>query len=303
MPHSAFCPAPAKINLALHVTGQTADGYHALESLVAFCLPADGLTLEIAQGEQKTLLETDGPFGAMLSGDDNLVLNAAKLLEKRLPAAFAEAGSIRFTLEKNLPVASGIGGGSADAAAALLLLRSLLNLPVSDDDLMAFGAELGSDVPMCLFSSALIARGRGTGIEPVPGFPPLDLVLVNPGIAVSTPDVFAALKQKQNPPLAALPGRLDADALTGWLAEQRNDLQPPALTLAPSIGEALSVLKQSGARLSRMSGSGATCFGIFANSEGAREAAAAISASRPGWWVTATQTTDFGMDRTGLNRG
>ena len=297
MPHSARCPAPAKINLALHVTGQTADGYHALESLVAFCKPADELSLEIEQGDHAVTLETGGPFGAALGNDANLVLKAAALLARRFPDAFGEAGAIRFELEKNLPVASGIGGGSADAAAALLLLRRVLDLPLNDGALMALGAELGSDVPMCLPSSTLVARGRGIEIEPVTGFPELFLVLINPGIAVSTPAVFAALEQKQNPPLATLPERLTAEVLTDWLAEQRNDLQPPALSLAPAVGEALSVLGQAGATLARMSGSGATCFGLFFDLTEAQKAASVIAASRPGWWVTATQTADFGMDR------
>ncbi|MCB1421528.1 MAG: 4-(cytidine 5'-diphospho)-2-C-methyl-D-erythritol kinase [Nitratireductor sp.] len=303
MPHSARCPAPAKINLALHVTGQTADGYHALESLVAFCQPADELSLEPAQGDRAVTLETGGPFGTELDNDDNLVLKAATLLAGRFPVAFGEAGAIRFKLEKNLPVASGIGGGSADAAAALLLLRGMLDLPLNDSALMALGAELGSDVPMCLASSALVARGRGIDIEPVSGFPELFLVLVNPGVSVSTPAVFAALEQKHNPPLALLPERLAAEALTDWLAGQRNDLQPPALKLAPAVGEVLSVLEKAGAALSRMSGSGATCFGLFADLAEAQEAARSIAASRSGWWVMATQTADFGMDRACPDRG
>ena len=302
MPLSAHCPAPAKINLALHVTGQTADGYHALESLVAFCLPADELSLEIVQGSSAVSLETGGPFAPSLDRGDNLILKAAALLEERFPDAFRDAGSIRFTLEKNLPVASGIGGGSADAAAALLLLRAALGLAIHDDDLAAIGAELGADVPMCLSSSSLIARGKGTEIEKVSGLPVLDLVLVNPGVAVSTPEVFKALKQKQNPPLAALPARPDAAELINWLAQQRNDLQPPALTLAPAIGGVLSALERSGAILHRMSGSGATGFGIFAGSSQAQQAAAAIAAAQPGWWVTATQTRDFGMDRVHIHR-
>lgn len=302
MPLSARCPAPAKINLALHVTGQTADGYHALESLVAFCLPADDLSLEIAQGDRTVTLEAGGPFGTALGNGDNLVLKAAALLAEQFPDSVNKAGAIRFALEKNLPVASGMGGGSADAAAALLLLRGVLDLPIDDNALIALSAELGSDVPMCLFSSALIARGRGIETELVTDFPELHLVLVNPGVAVSTPAVFSALEQKQNLPLAPLPERLTADVLTDWLAEQHNDLQPPALTLAPAIGEALSMLGQMGAALSRMSGSGATCFGIFAGPAEAQKAAAAISAARPGWWVTATQTADFGMDRACLDR-
>ena len=302
MPLSAHCPAPAKINLALHVTGQTADGYHALESLVAFCLPADELSLEIVQGSSAVSLETGGPFAPALDRGDNLILKAAALLEERFPDAFRDTGSIGFTLEKNLPVASGIGGGSADAAAALLLLRAALGLAIHDDDLAAIGAELGADVPMCLSSSPLIARGTGTEIEKAGSLPALDLVLVNPGVAVSTPEVFKALKQKQNPPLAALPARPDAAELINWLAQQRNDLQPPALTLAPAIGDVLSALERSGAILQRMSGSGATGFGIFAGSSQAQQAAAAIAAAQPGWWVTATQTRDFGMDRVHIHR-
>ena len=155
---------------------------------------------------------------------------------------------------------------------------------------------------MCLSSSPLIARGTGTEIEKAGGLPVLDLVLVNPGVAVSTPEVFKALKQKQNPPLAALPARSDAAELINWLAQQRNDLQPPAITLAPAIDGVLSALERSGAILQRMSGSGATCFGIFAGSSQAQQAAAAIAAAQSGWWVTATQTRDFGMDRVHIHR-
>ncbi|WP_075995729.1 4-(cytidine 5'-diphospho)-2-C-methyl-D-erythritol kinase [Salaquimonas pukyongi] len=297
MSSAISCTAPAKINLALHVTGERQDGYHSLESLVVFCRPADELELQWGKGGEKPALKTTGPFAAALGGNDNLILKAAALLRRRFPEAFAAAGGLCFALEKNLPVASGIGGGSADAAATLLVLRHALGIPVSDSALMTLGAEIGSDVPMCLSSSSLIARGRGTDLEPAANLPALDLVLVNPAIAVSTPQIFRILKNKQNPPLAALPGQLSQFMLTSWLKEQRNDLQAPAMAAEPVIGNVLRALETSGASLSRMSGSGATCFGIFAHAEAARKAAGTIAAANPGWWVTATQSADFGMDR------
>jgi 4-diphosphocytidyl-2-C-methyl-D-erythritol kinase len=267
--------APAKVNLALHVTGRRADGYHLLDSLVAFARVGDRLEAEPAPGLSLTLA---GPFAAALgAGADNSVLAAAALL--RPPGRGAA-----LRLVKVLPVASGLGGGSADAAAALRLLARLWDRP-----LPAAGAvlSLGADVPVCLAGRPARMRGIGEDLSPVT-LPPFWLALVNPGVPVSTPAVFAALVPKTNPALPDPPSFPDAAALFAWLAAARNDLEPPARVLAPPIEEALSALKaQPGCALARMSGSGATCFGLFATEAPALAAMSALRAARPNWWVAA----------------
>jgi len=293
------CPAPAKINLALHVTGQRDDGYHELESLVVFCQVGDRLMAntqpDLAAG--KIALEISGPFGGELGNtDDNLVLRAAKLLMAD-PGFILPDDGIHITLEKNLPVASGIGGGSADAAAMLLAMKKLTGSNIPGDSLMAIAKALGADVPMCLASSPLVARGIGERIEAAEDFPQLHLLLVNPGCKVSTPQVFAALKDKNASGLAPLPNFRDFDAVAYYLDGQRNDLEAPALTIEPVIGEVLGALRHSGARLARMSGSGATCFGLFDRAQTCEIAARAISSKAPDWWVTATTSRAFGVDR------
>jgi 4-diphosphocytidyl-2-C-methyl-D-erythritol kinase len=273
--------APAKVNLALHVTGRRADGYHEIETLAVFATVADRLT---AREAAATGLSVSGPFAAALSGEPgNLVLRAEEALR-------AEIGSpvpgIAFHLRKNLPVASGIGGGSADAAAALIALKAIWNLP-ADCDLGAIAGMLGADVPMCLASAPLLARGAGERIERVAMARTLPCVLVNPGIAVSTRDVFSALVRRDNPPMENLPaGGPDID----WLRRQRNDLEAPAMTLCPQIGTVIGVLEaRAGNRLARMSGSGATCFGLFATIAEAEAAAAEIRSIEPLWWCVATE--------------
>lgn len=262
--------ASAKLNLALHVTGRRADGYHLLDSLVSFATIGDRVTLAPGQG-----LALSGPFAAGLPADGNLCTRAAALMG--LSAAIG--------LEKRLPVASGIGGGSADAAAVLRgFARGGEALPGA-----AAIMRLGADVPVCLAGRPARMRGVGEVLDPLPALPPLPLVLVNPGVAVATPAVFAALKRRDNPGLPALPARLaDAAVLLGWLSTTRNDLEAPARGLAPVIGEVLDALAHAGAGFTRMSGSGATCFGIFATAPAAEAAAARIRAARPGWWVAAT---------------
>lgn len=260
-------PAPAKINLALHVTGRRADGYHLLDSLVVFTELGDRVT--VAPGPLS--LTVTGPFAADLPVDgDNLCLRAARSV----------GADCAITLHKTLPVASGIGGGSADAAA---VLRALLRRPSRPE-------ALGADVPVCLAGIPARMRGVGEVIDPLPGLPALDLVLVNPRVALSTPAVFTALDRRDNPPMPEVPNAPDAAGLTEWLADTRNDLQPAAIRLAPAVAEALSALKAAGARLARMSGSGATCFGIFEGETAAKAAAAAIAAAHPRWWVMATRT-------------
>ncbi len=197
-----------------------------------------------------------------------------------LRAAHAVGVDAAITLDKALPVASGIGGGSADAAAVLRALGRVPDRPES----------LGADVPVCLLSQPALMRGVGEVVIPVPGLPVLHLVLVNPGVGLSTPAVFAALRSRDNPPLPDLPAGADADGLVAWLAGCRNDLQPPAIGLAPGIADALDALTAQGALLARMSGSGATCFGVFPDADAAAAAADLVAAAQPRWWVTPTAT-------------
>lgn len=273
---SAVEAAPAKINLCLHVTGQREDGYHLLDSLVAFAEVGDKLSARPWQGLS---LSITGPEGAGLSaGADNLVLRAARLMGAR---------DLALTLDKRLPLASGIGGGSSDAAACLRLLAQRMNTPLPSRKLVL---GLGADVPVCLEPRACRMRGIGEAITCLPPLPPLWLVLVNPRVEVPTPQVFRALARRDNPPLPdALPLWPDAEAFCDWLAGQRNDLEAPAISLAPVIGQVLDVLGATeGCALARMSGSGATCFGIFARRDAAERAAATISAARPNWWCVPT---------------
>lgn len=269
--------APAKVNLALHVTGRRADGYHLLDSLVAFPATGDRLEAEPAAGLSLTI---DGPFARDLgTGRDNLVLRAALLLRD---GAAAPGAALRLT--KSLPVASGIGGGSADAAATLRLLARLWSRPLPP---RAVQAALGADVPACVAGTAARMRGIGDELAPLV-LPPFWLVLVNPGVPVATPAVFAALARRDNAPLPDPPAFPDAEALATWLAARRNDLESPAATLAPDIRDALAALAaQPACRLARMSGSGATCFGLFAAAAPALAAAEAIRAARPAWWTAA----------------
>ncbi|KIT16642.1 4-(cytidine 5'-diphospho)-2-C-methyl-D-erythritol kinase [Jannaschia aquimarina] len=256
--------APAKVNLSLHVTGRRADGRHDLDSLVAFADVGDRLT--VAPGDR---LSVSGPFAAGVPTDDsNLIRRALR-----------EAGERRnVALDKRLPHPAGIGGGSSDAAAVLRAVGTDLSV----ETLMA----LGADLPVCLLARGARMRGAGERVEPV-DLPPLPAVLVNPGVPVPTGAVFAGLARRDNAPMPdRLPDWPDAAALTDWLTGMRNDLEPPARALAPPIDEALAALRDSGADLARMSGSGATCFGLYADKTGAERAAAALG--RPDWWVQAT---------------
>jgi 4-diphosphocytidyl-2-C-methyl-D-erythritol kinase len=267
--------ARAKVNLALHVTGRRADGYHLLDSLVGFAAFGDTVRVEPAPDLS---LAIDGPFAAGLSVTDNLVLRAARALSPDRGA--------RITLTKRLPLASGIGGGSADAAATLQALSRQWSLPLPPAETIL---ALGADVPVCLAGVATRMQGIGETLSPAP-LPQAGLLLVNPGVQVPTPQVFAALTHRQNPPLPAIPSLPDAASLAAWLATCRNDLQLPAEALAPQITTTLAALAASANCLfARMSGSGATCFGLFATEAQARTAAQALSQSHPGWWVTATR--------------
>ncbi|UHD47312.1 4-(cytidine 5'-diphospho)-2-C-methyl-D-erythritol kinase [Aureimonas altamirensis] len=278
--------AHAKINLALHVVGKRADGYHLLDSLVAFANVGDRLTLTPANADA---LHLTGPFGPGLEGHDNIVARALALARRVAEAHGHTIGPLSIELEKNLPVASGIGGGSADAAA---VLRALLpGLPrAARDDLMVAALGLGADVPMCLDGRALVARGIGEVLSPLPQFPPLPMVLANPGVAISTPAIFKALPTGSNGPLPDRPvrGFDTVDSVVSFLGLCRNDLAAPAMSVEPVIGTCLNALQAAGAARSAMSGSGATCYGVFEDASQAQRAAGAIAAANPGWWVRAT---------------
>lgn len=265
--------APAKINLTLHVTGQRKDGYHLLDSLVVFVDVGDQVNVRVAD---TTSLRIDGPMAdGVPMGVDNLVLRAAGLFKDSPEAA------IRLT--KNLPAASGIGGGSSDAAAALRIFTELTGGLVPDRDAVL---RLGSDVPVCLIARPVRMRGIGDEIAPF-AVPQLYVLLVNPGLSLTTPQVFSALTNKNNPPMPfELPNWAGAKEMCNWLALQRNDLQAPAVCLAPEIQNVLSeISKTTGCHLSRMSGSGATCFGLYDSADLAADAAHIVQEKYPAWWV------------------
>ncbi len=272
--------APAKLNLSLHVTGQRADGFHLLDSLVVFTEFGDRLTFSPAP---ELSLTVAGPLrGGVPTGAENLVLCAARLFHPEIGA--------EITLEKHLPHAAGIGGGSADAAATLHGLAALTGYKMPDE---AAVLSLGADVPVCLHGAPVRMQGIGDILTPVPPLPNSFVVLVNPGVAVPTAVVFAGLESKSN--TAMLPPIWhDFESFVLWLSAQRNDLQASAAAYAPEISETLVAIDRTGARLARMSGSGATCFGLFAAEEAAADAAAAISKNHPHWWVqhTAIYTGD-----------
>jgi len=277
--------APAKINLFLHVGDKRADGFHELESLVVFAGVGDELSFE--PGPELSL-EIEGPFAADLDLDeDNLVVRAARALA----VYTGGAGTAAITLTKNLPVASGIGGGSADAAATLRGLVRLWGVTVPDAALLEIAAGLGSDVPVCVASKVAWMEGRGERVTAAGGVPGVAAVLVNPRAAVPTGPVFKALKTRRGVGAVSHDLRArDATGLTTYLKLTSNDLQPPALEIAPVIGEVLGELsRMPGCVLWRMSGSGATCFGLFEDDDAAAMAAIALERSHPKWWVSATR--------------
>ena len=260
--------APAKINLSLHVRGRRSDGYHALESLVAFTDIGDFLDLEAAEEPQ---LIMSGPFSDALVVEDNLVLRAHAALAAHVGTPLA----CHMTLHKNLPIASGIGGGSADAAAALNGLNQLFGLQLGADILSELAKALGADVPICLSPEPAWMTGIGHDVKRLAYFPQADVVLVNPMQAVSTPEVFKVLGAASElvSPQPVPEGFGDFDDLLGFLEGQGNALAAPAQTLVPEIADCLAVLSDSGAAFAAMSGSGATCFALAPMGQGMRLAA------------------------------
>lgn len=278
--------APAKVNLFLHVGARRDDGFHPLQSLAVFTgegPAADRLSLSEADGIG---LRLDGPFAPGLQAEqDNLVLRAARLLRERAPGAMGVA----MTLTKNLPVASGIGGGSSDAAAALRGLRILWDLAIDDAVLAELGGNLGSDVPVCVAARPAFMEGRGEILTPLAVMPRLSMLLVNPGVPVPTGPVFAALNTRRGVDMTLPKGGFgDTGDLLRFLEATGNDLEKPARRLQPVIGQVLdAITAQPGALMTRMSGSGATCFGLFADDDCCARAGAAIAQAHPGWWCAA----------------
>jgi 4-diphosphocytidyl-2-C-methyl-D-erythritol kinase len=275
--------APAKVNLYLHLIGRRPDGHHLLDSLIAFADIGDRITAEPA----RTLsLEITGPEAAGLanSGQDNLVLRAARLLADHTGAARGAA----LLLEKNLPVAAGIGGGSSDAAAVLRLLAALWQLSIGEEAFGGLGARLGADLPACLLGRAVWVSGIGERIDPAADLPDAGILLANPRKELPTAAVFAARTGPfyEAGRFAPMPG--DAAGLARALMARRNDLTDAAIGLVPEIGPVLGRLARlPGALLARMSGSGATCFALFPDRSAAHEARAALAAAEPQWWCAA----------------
>ena len=289
MPAAIRVGAPAKLNLYLHVTGCRADGYHELDSLVTFTSLTD--ILEIAPTEALGLTVT-GPFAGALDAGDNLAARAAAALAERL----GRPADVRITLDKRIPVAAGLGGGSADAAAVLRGLARLWRLgPEHAAALREVALILGADVPVCLDSRAAHMTGIGERLRAPPRLPSCAALLVNARVPVPTGDVFAARRgpfSAENP-IGEAPQ--DAPALAALLRARRNDLEQPACAQAPEIGRVLARLAEApGCLLARMSGSGGTCFGLFEDEAAAAGAAAAIARDRPSWWVEPTRLVHDG---------
>ena len=286
--------APAKLNLYLHVTGRRADGYHELDSLVTFTALGD--TLEIAPAESLRLSVT-GPFAGALDAGDNLAARAATALAEKL----GRPADVRITLDKRIPVAAGLGGGSADAAAVLRGLARLWRLGAEHaGDLRETALGLGADVPVCLDSRAANMAGMGEALSAPPRLPPCGVLLVNPGVPVPTGPVFAARRGPFSAASRIDEAPHDAAALAALLRSRRNDLEQPALAQVPEIGRVLARLAAApGCLLARMSGSGGTCFGLFEDEAAAAGTADAIARDDPAWWVQPTRLVhDGGMAET-----
>jgi 4-diphosphocytidyl-2-C-methyl-D-erythritol kinase len=266
--------ARAKVNLALHVLGRRPDGYHLLDSIVAFADICDRLIFTVADANSLIL---SGPYAEGLSGSGDLVLRAREAMARAFGRLIPD---LEVRLEKNIPLASGLGGGSADAAATLRALCRLAHLDPSSRAVKDIALSLGADVPVCLSSQPSRMRGIGELVEPMPDLPPFSVVLANPAVALPTAEVFASLGlapgETGYPPLV-LPFAFETS---------RNDLTPPAIERLPVISSVLDALRaMAGVRFVRMSGSGATCFAVFDSITDARAAAADLAARHPGWWV------------------
>jgi 4-diphosphocytidyl-2-C-methyl-D-erythritol kinase len=279
--------AAAKINLFLHVGDKRNDGFHPVQSLAVFTELGDVLAMKTASG---LALAVDGPFAAGLNGEgDNLVLRAARALD---------GGGAALALTKNLPVASGIGGGSADAAAALRGLNRLWNAGRDEAGLRDLATPLGSDIPVCVASRPAFMEGRGEILRAAQSMPRVPMLLVNPGVTVPTKDVFAALRTRSGVEMTLPRGAFrDTADLLRFLETTRNDLEVPARAIQPVIGEVLAAIAAlPGALFVRMSGSGATCFGIFADDDCCTRAAAILKKACPDWWVAPTFVPEMGLE-------
>ncbi|WP_035693335.1 4-(cytidine 5'-diphospho)-2-C-methyl-D-erythritol kinase [Azospirillum halopraeferens] len=305
--------APAKLNLYLHVLGRRDDGYHELDSLAVFADAGDTVTVQPAPARVALRgaglppagprLAVSGPFAPVLLGENpahNLVNRAAHALAARL----GRDADVMIHLEKRLPVASGIGGGSADAAATLRALARLWEVPFDDPRLYEVAVTLGADVPVCLAGRPAFMGGIGERLDAAPALPACHAVLANPGVAVPTPAVFRARRGPFSAPARFAHAPADAAALAALLAERRNDLAEPALTVAPVIADVLAALDATdGCLLARLSGSGATGFGLYATAARAQAAAATLAARQPGWWVTAARLLPVPDDAPPLPHG
>jgi 4-diphosphocytidyl-2-C-methyl-D-erythritol kinase len=279
--------APAKVNLSLRILGRRADGYHELESLVVFAGCGDHLALDAGPSLDLTVSgPTAGQSGAVA---DNLVLRAAKGLADKIPGLTVG----RFALTKELPAGAGFGGGSADAAAALRLLADTNGLSLDDPRLVAVARATGADVPVCLDPRPRVMRGIGDILSPPLALPKLGIIIVHPGIAMPTPPVFKALGLTPGERCAAGtasgPVPDEREALLAWLTGERNDLEPPAISIAPAIADVIrAIAALPGCRLARMSGSGSACFGLFDTEAAAAAAVRDLAAAHPGWWAQAS---------------
>jgi 4-diphosphocytidyl-2-C-methyl-D-erythritol kinase len=286
VPLSLAALAPAKVNLTLRILGRRADGYHELDSLVVFAGCGDHLTFDARPSLDLTVSgPTAGQAGAVA---DNLVLRAAKALADKVPGLTVG----RFTLTKELPAGAGLGGGSADAAAALRLLAEANGLALDDPRMVAVVRATGADVPVCLDSRPRVMRGIGDILSAPLALPKLGIIIVHPGIAMPTPPVFKALGLAPGERCAAGepsgPVPQEREALLAWLAGERNDLEPPAVGIAPAIKDVIrAIAALPGCRLARMSGSGSACFGLFDTEEAAAAAVRGLAGGYPGWWARA----------------
>lgn len=278
--------APAKINLYLHVTGKRPDGFHELDSLVVFTASGDTVQVSPAMAGTGLRFTTDGPFADKVGPEqDNLVMRAARLMADTCQPSSQD---LDIHLTKRLPVAAGIGGGSSDAAATLRALNRYWDGGLDDSQLATLGLQLGADVPMCLTREPVFISGIGEKITKAPPLPLFSLLLINPAVAVPTPQVFKAYDGDFSEPASFTEVLQDAEALADALRTRNNDLGDAARSIAPVIGDALTALEaSSGCLLSRMSGSGATCFGLFADAGDAETARHAIQLEHPDWWCDA----------------